>query len=100
MLRSAIFSRDSGLQPANCQATAAAEDPSITESSPNPMSAVDATRAPSVRAMAGSNGGEIASVVRSVFCSSMFSLVMRRISYCSFALMVTACAAGLASAGL
>ena len=41
MIRSAIFSRASGSLPANCQATAAAEDTSITESRPNPISAVE-----------------------------------------------------------
>ena len=36
------FSRASGSRAANCQATAAAEDTSITESRPNPISAVEA----------------------------------------------------------
>ena len=54
MIRSATFSRDSGSFPANCQATAAAEDTSMTESSPNPISAVDDTRVPAVSAMAAS----------------------------------------------
>jgi hypothetical protein len=54
MIRSATFSRASGSAPANCQATAAAEDTSITESSPKPISAVEDTRAPSVRATAAS----------------------------------------------
>ncbi len=54
MIRSAIFSRFSGSRPANCHATAAAEDTSITESSPNPISAVEDTRVPSVKAMAAS----------------------------------------------
>ena len=54
MMRSAIFSRASGSRPANCQATAAAEDTSITESSPNPISAVEDTRVPSVSAMTAS----------------------------------------------
>ena len=35
MTRSAVFSRCSGSAPVNCQATAAADDTSITESSPN-----------------------------------------------------------------
>ncbi len=54
MTRSATFSRASGSRPANCQATAAAEDTSITESTPNPTSAVDDTRVPSVSAMIAS----------------------------------------------
>ena len=43
-----------GSRPANCQASAAAEDTSITESSPNQISAVEETRVPSVRAMRAS----------------------------------------------
>lgn len=40
--------------PANCQATAAADETSITESRPNPISAIEDTRAPSVNAMIAS----------------------------------------------
>jgi hypothetical protein len=54
MIRSVIFSRDSGSFPANCQATAAAEDTSMAESNPNPISAVEDTRVPSVSAMTAS----------------------------------------------
>ena len=54
MMRSATFSRVSGSLPANCQATAAADDTSITESRPKPISAVDDTRVPSVSAMTAS----------------------------------------------
>lgn len=54
MTRSAAFSRDSGSLPANCHATAAAEETSMTESRPNPTSAVEDTRAPSVRAIIAS----------------------------------------------
>ena len=54
MIRSAVFSRASGSRPANCQATAAAEDTSITESRPNPISAVEDTSAPAVIATTAS----------------------------------------------
>ena len=54
MMRNATFSRDSGSFPANCHATAAADDTSITESSPNPISAVDEALVPSASAMTAS----------------------------------------------
>jgi hypothetical protein len=54
MMRNATFSRASGSRPANCHATAAADDTSMTESSPKPISAVEETRAPSERAMIAS----------------------------------------------
>jgi hypothetical protein len=44
--RNAIFSRCSWSGPANCQATAAAELTSITESSPNPISAIESAMVP------------------------------------------------------
>ena len=54
MKRRAVFSRVSGSLAENCQATAAAEEISTTESSPNPTSADDDTRVPSVSAIAAS----------------------------------------------
>ena len=54
MIFRAIFSRASGSRPANCQATAAAEDTSITESRPNPISAVEDAFAPAVSATTAS----------------------------------------------
>jgi hypothetical protein len=54
MIRSATFSRASGSRAENCHATAAAEDTSITESNPNPISAVEDTRVPSPRATTAS----------------------------------------------
>jgi hypothetical protein len=52
--RRATFSRRSGSGPANCQATAAAELTSITESSPNPISATDDAIVPAVIATTAS----------------------------------------------
>ena len=54
MNRSAAFSRVSGSLAENCQATAAAEDTSIDESRPKPISADDDTRVPSPSAMIAS----------------------------------------------
>ena len=54
MIRSAAFSRVSGSVAENCQATAAAEEISTTESSPKPISADDETRVPSVNATTAS----------------------------------------------
>lgn len=64
------------------------------------MSVCNDTSVPPARAMAGPNGGGIVSVVRSVFCSSMFSFVKRRISSCSYELAATGGAASLAWEGL
>ena len=50
----ATRSRRCGSGPANCQATAAAELTSITESSPNPISAIDDAAAPAASATAAS----------------------------------------------
>ena len=50
MTRSAVFSRASGSRPANCQATAAAEATSMTESRPKPISAVEDAFVPALRA--------------------------------------------------
>ncbi len=47
-------SRASSSRPANCQATAAADDTSTTESRPNPSSAVEDARTPAVSATAAS----------------------------------------------
>ena len=52
--RSAVFSRASGSRPANCQATAAAEDTSTTESRPKPINAVDDARVPAANATTAS----------------------------------------------
>ena len=52
--RRAGVSRASGSRPANCQATAAAERTSITESSPNPISAVDEAMVPAASATTAS----------------------------------------------
>ena len=46
MTRRAIFSRASGSGPANCHATAAADETSMTESRPNPISAADDATCP------------------------------------------------------
>ena len=54
MNRSAAFSRVSGSLAENCHATAAAEDTSIAESRPKPISADDDTRVPSPSAIAAS----------------------------------------------
>jgi hypothetical protein len=54
MNRSAVLSRVSGSLAENCHAIAAADDTSITESRPNPNSADDDTRVPSVKAMTAS----------------------------------------------
>jgi hypothetical protein len=54
MMRSAVFSRASGSRPANCQATAAAEETSMTESRPKPISAVDEAMVPAVIATTAS----------------------------------------------
>jgi len=54
MMRSAVFSRFSGSRPANCQATAAAEATSTSESRPKPSSAVDDAIRPAVIAMTAS----------------------------------------------
>ena len=54
MKRRAVFSRVSGSLAENCQATAAAEEISTTESSPKPMSADDDTLVPSLRATTAS----------------------------------------------
>ena len=50
MTRSATSSRASGSRPANCQATAAADETSITESSTKPIRAVDDARVPASKA--------------------------------------------------
>lgn len=52
--RSATRSRRCGSGPANCQATAAAELTSITESSPNPISAIEEASVPAAIAMTAS----------------------------------------------
>ena len=49
-----LLARLRGRVPANCQATAAAEDTSMTESRPNPISAVDEARVPAVIATTAS----------------------------------------------
>ena len=54
MNRSAAFSRVSGSLAENCHATAAADETSITESRPKPISADDDTRVPSVSATTAS----------------------------------------------
>ena len=54
MIRSAVRSRRSWSEPQNCHATAAAEDTSITESSPNPINAVDEASVPAVIATTAS----------------------------------------------
>ena len=54
MNRSAAFSRRSGSLIENCHATAAADDTSMTESRPKPISAEDDTRVPSASATAAS----------------------------------------------
>jgi len=54
VIRRAVFSRASGSRPANCQATAAADDTSITESRPNPISAVDDACTPAESAITAS----------------------------------------------
>ena len=54
MTFSAARSRACGSEPENCQATAAAEATSITESSPNPISAVDEATVPAVIATTAS----------------------------------------------
>src|SRR5215217_1086486 len=46
MILSAMRSRASGLGPENCHATAAADATSMTESSPNPIKAVDVATVP------------------------------------------------------
>lgn len=51
---SAARSRCSGSRPANCQATAVADATSITESSPNPISAVEPATVPAASAMTAS----------------------------------------------
>ncbi len=50
MIRSVVFSRVSGSRPANCQATAAADETSMTESRPNPISAVEFAVVPALMA--------------------------------------------------
>jgi hypothetical protein len=54
MIRNAVFSRASGSEPASCQATAAAEDTSMTESRPNPISAVELAVVPALIATTAS----------------------------------------------
>lgn len=54
MMRSAVFSRVSGSRPANCHATAAAEETSMIESRPKPINAVDDAIVPAVMATAAS----------------------------------------------
>ena len=54
MNRSATFSRVSGSLAENCQATAAADEISTTESSPKPINADDETRVPSASAITAS----------------------------------------------
>ena len=54
MKRSAVFSRVSGSSAENCQATAAADEISTTESRPKPMSADDDTLVPSASATTAS----------------------------------------------
>ena len=54
MNRSAAFSRRSGSLIENCHAMAAADDTSMTESRPKPISADDDTRVPSANATAAS----------------------------------------------
>jgi hypothetical protein len=48
MIRSAVLSRASGSRPANCQATAAADETSMTESRPNPIRAVEFATVPAL----------------------------------------------------
>ncbi len=50
----ATRSRASGSRPANCQATAAAEDTSMIESRPKPMSALEDARVPAASATTAS----------------------------------------------
>lgn len=54
MTRSAMCSRRAGSRPANCQATAAAELTSMTESSPNPISAIEDAAWPAAMAITAS----------------------------------------------
>ena len=54
MNRSARFLPRSGSLAENCQATAAADDTSMTESRPKPISAEDDTRVPSASATTAS----------------------------------------------
>ena len=54
MTRSVGFSQRSGSLRVNCQATAAAESTSMTESRPNPMSAADEATVPAEIAMTAS----------------------------------------------
>jgi hypothetical protein len=54
MTRSAVRSRRCGSGPANCHVTAAAEATSITESRPNPISAMDEAIVPAVSATTAS----------------------------------------------
>jgi hypothetical protein len=54
MTRSAAFSRRSGSGPENCQATAAAELTSITESRPKPIRATEDAMVPAVIATTAS----------------------------------------------
>ena len=54
MTRSATFSRASGSRAANCHATAAADDTSMTESNPKPINAVEEAARPAHSAMAAS----------------------------------------------
>ena len=53
-IRSAVRSRRSGSAAANCQAIAAAEVTSITESNPNPISATDPATVPAAIATTAS----------------------------------------------
>lgn len=69
MMRSAVFSRASRTSCSaaeNCQATAAAEETSLTESRPKPTSAVDEARVPArdVRARGGGGDLEVALAVQ------------------------------------
>ena len=54
MILRAIFSRASGSRPANCQATAAAEETSMIESRPNPIRADEEAWVPATRATTAS----------------------------------------------
>ncbi|MBB4928894.1 hypothetical protein FHR34_007991 [Kitasatospora kifunensis] len=57
MIRKVVFSRAwraTWSRAVNCQATATAEETSMTESSPKPISAVEDARAPAVMAAAAS----------------------------------------------
>jgi hypothetical protein len=54
MKRSAVFSRLSGSSAENCHAIAAADEISITESRPKPISADDDTLVPSISAITAS----------------------------------------------